>query len=109
MLLAEITLRRCLLRRRQQPTPTPPTPRYVCTPAPPPFVPTGTQEDVLAALAGKALRTDALAAKADVNRRTLFRQRGGLPELREHGLVDWHPRLGYFRPDALPPELRRVA
>lgn len=69
------------------------------------FVPTPLQESVLAALKGRALRTDALAHKAEVNRRSLFKEPGGLPELIEEGLVAHTKRLGYFRPDAPPPEI----
>lgn len=68
------------------------------------FVPTPFQQDILDALEGKGLRTDALAAKVG-DRSRLFRPEG-LPELRQHGRVDHHPRVGYFRPDAPPPCLR---
>ncbi|MBL8795406.1 MAG: hypothetical protein JNM56_15990 [Planctomycetia bacterium] len=71
------------------------------------FIPTDYQKEILAVLDGKALRTDAIAAKTG-NRRGLFRDPGGIPELRAHGLVDWHRRIGFFRPDALPPELKKA-
>jgi hypothetical protein len=70
----------------------------------PPFVPTPFQSDILAALEGKALRTDALANKVG-DRSRLYRRPGGIHELRDNGLVAHHPRLGYFRPDCPPAEL----
>lgn len=69
------------------------------------FVPTAFQADLLAALEGKALTTDALAAKVGCGQRNLFRRPGGVAELKEQGLLASHPRLGYYRPDAPPPEL----
>lgn len=71
------------------------------------FVPTAFQQDILKALDGKALRTDALAAKVG-DRRRLFKDPGGLPELQEHGLVSHNRRVGYYRPDSLPPELTQA-
>lgn len=68
------------------------------------FVPTEFQMDVLAALEGKALRADTLGHKVG-DRRRLYRHPGGLRELTERGLVAKHPRLGYYRTDAPPPEL----
>jgi hypothetical protein len=73
------------------------------------FLPTPTQQDILAALDGRALRTDALAHRADCNRRSLFHDPGGLPELQRRGLVAHHRRIGFYRPDAPPPELGRAA
>lgn len=70
------------------------------------FVPTPFQADILAALEGKGLRTDALAAKVG-DRRRLFKDPGGIPELQEQGLVSHHRRVGYYRPDFPPPELSR--
>lgn len=66
-----------------------------------PFVPNDFQKGILAALQNKALRTEALG-NAVGDRRRLFRDPGGLPELQEAGLVASHPRLGYYRPDAPP-------
>lgn len=71
---------------------------------PPPFVPTAFQKGILHALQGRALRSDSLG-EAVRDRRRLFRHPGGLEELRAQGLVSHHPRLGYYRPDAPPPEL----
>jgi len=72
------------------------------------FVPTAFQCGILDALDGRALRTDALGAEVG-DRGRLFRRPGGLQELREQGLVDNHPRLGYYRPDAPPPQLADAA
>jgi len=70
------------------------------------FVPTPLQQEILNALEGKALRTDALANKLGVERSRLFQKpKGGIMELKKEGFVESHPRLGYFRPDAPPPEL----
>src|SRR5438128_334242 len=68
-------------------------------PVQPGFIPSAFQRGILDALAGKALRTDALAAKVG-SRSRLFADPGGLPELQEEGLVSYHPRVGYYRPDA---------
>jgi hypothetical protein len=35
----------------------------------------------------------------------MYRRPGGLHELRDEGLIDHHPKLGYYRPDAPPPQL----
>jgi hypothetical protein len=69
------------------------------------FVPNAFQRAVLKALAGTGMRTDAIAAKVG-DRRRLFRDPGGLPELQERDKVRHHPRLGYYRPDDPPAELR---
>src|SRR5262245_32838817 len=70
-----------------------------------PFIPTPFQADILAALEGKALRTDALIAKLDCDRSRLYKRPGGIHELREHGLVGHHSRIGYYSVGAPPPEL----
>ncbi|HZT80909.1 MAG TPA: sigma-70 family RNA polymerase sigma factor [Gemmataceae bacterium] len=72
-----------------------------------PFVPTALQRAILTALDRRALRTDALAVAAGYSRRQLFTPRG-LLEMKERGLVAHHPRLGFYRPDAVPPELAVV-
>lgn len=69
-----------------------------------PFVLTPFQTAILKALEGKALRTDPLANKVN-DRRRLFIHPGGLKELQEQGLVAHHKRLGFYRPDAPPPQL----
>jgi hypothetical protein len=78
------------------------------SPRPVRFVPTGFQDDILAILVGKALRTDALVAILGCERSQFFRRPGGIQELRENGLVDNHERLGYYRPDAPPAVLSDV-
>ncbi len=61
---------------------------------------------ILAALDGRAMRTDALAHAVGVGRGSLFRKpTGGIDELKREGYVASHPRLGFFRPDAPPEEL----
>lgn len=67
------------------------------------FIPNPFQQAILDALEGKALRTDALGAAVG-DRARLYRP-NGLRELRDHGLVAHHERLGFFRPDAPPDEL----
>jgi hypothetical protein len=71
------------------------------------FEPNALQADVLCALEGKALRTDALAREIGCDRTQLFRKPGGVQELREHGLLDNDPGHGYYRPDAPPAELSK--
>jgi len=71
-----------------------------------PFVATPFQRGILDALAHKALRTDDLAGEVG-DRRRLFKN-GGIKELMEQGLVAHHKRLGYYRPDAPPPELAPI-
>ena len=68
-----------------------------------PFILTAIQKGILAALDGKARRTDDLADQIG-DRSRLFRK-GGLKELQEKGLIKHHDRLGYYRPDAPPKEL----
>lgn len=85
-----------------------PNPAPANAPAPAPaaqdaFIPTPFQRGILAALNGQALRTDALGAA--VGDRSRLYKRGGLKELRDRGLVAHHVRLGFYRPDALPPGL----
>jgi hypothetical protein len=76
--------------------------RVVGPPALPSFIPTPFQQEILAALKGKGLRTDALVAKLECGRSRLYADPGGLPELQENGLVSHHKRVGYYRPDAPP-------
>lgn len=65
------------------------------------FEPTDYQAEILVALEGRALRTDALAAQTSKDRRSLFTE-GGLKGLIAAGWVR-HDKRGYFRPDT-PPE-----
>jgi hypothetical protein len=69
------------------------------------FIPNAVQDAVLGALDGRALRTDALAREAKVERSQMFKKPGGLAELTENGLLERHPRMGYYRPDSPPPKL----
>jgi hypothetical protein len=71
------------------------------------FVPTPFQKGILQALDGQARRTDDLAHKVG-SRRKLFIHPGGLRELQDQGLVGHHKRLGYYRPDAPPSELKET-
>jgi hypothetical protein len=70
--------------------------------SPLPFIPTLLQRRILAALEYRALRADDLQAELNVDRSWLYR--GGLHELMREGLVKNHRRVGYYRPDAPPPE-----
>lgn len=72
-----------------------------------PFVPSPFQKAILEALEGKALRTDALGAA--VGDRGRLYKTNGLKELLERGIVEHHKRLGYYRPDAPPPELQEAS
>jgi len=74
-----------------------------------PFVPNALQGGILDALEFRALRTDALLSVVAADRSRLYKRPGGIHELREHGFVGLHPRLGYYRPDAPPPELASQA
>lgn len=69
------------------------------------FVPNAFQQAILDALEGKAMRTDALAAKVGDRSRLFSKPRGGLPELKDQGLVGHHARLGYYSTSAPPPEV----
>jgi hypothetical protein len=70
--------------------------------APKAFIPRAFQLLILEKLKGRALRTDALGNEVK-GRRRLFKK-NGLRELMRHGFVQNHASLGYFRPDAPPPE-----
>lgn len=65
------------------------------------FTPNDYQCEILMALEGKALRTDALAERTSQNPRRLFKP-GGLKELQDAGLVAHSSRLGYYRKDCPP-------
>jgi len=79
-----------------------------------PFVLLPQHRSILDALNGKALRSECLAHTANLDKRSLFNRKrktgkiklGLIPELTKHGLIRHHDRLGYYRPDAPPPELR---
>jgi histidinol-phosphate/aromatic aminotransferase/cobyric acid decarboxylase-like protein len=70
--------------------------------AKPPFIPTPFQRAILDALKDKALRTNAIAVRLK-DRRRFFREK---EELETQGLLLHHARLGFYRPDAPPPELK---
>lgn len=65
------------------------------------FEPNDYQTEILVALEGRALKTEALAAQTSKDKRSLFTE-GGLKGLQAAGWVK-HDKRGYFRPDA-PPE-----
>lgn len=64
---------------------------------------TDLQTAILEALAGKAMRTDELAAEVGGDRSRIFKK-GGIKELVGQGLVK-HGRTGYYRPDDPPDDL----
>lgn len=73
------------------------------------FHPTLRQQVVLSALDGKAMKVTTLAFATKINRRHLYdrgAQRGVLSDLRDRNLIVLHNRLGYYRPDSPPPELK---
>ena len=81
------------------------TPKTPARPGKLPFVPNAYQRGILEALDGKAMRAKALGRELGDERR-LYRDKGGIKELEEEELVRHHERLGYYRPDAPPAELR---
>jgi len=75
---------------------------------PEPFVLTGLQTGILTKLNGKAMKARALAKALDINQPKLYEpkgMKGKLKELMQLGKVKKHSRMGYYRPDAPPPEL----
>jgi hypothetical protein len=75
------------------------------------FIPDPVQEAILKALDGRALRKEALAKALRIDdSRNLYKRgkarKGPLSELMVLGKVENDRRLGYYRPDALPPQLR---
>ncbi len=75
--------------------------------SPRPFIPTRFQQRILDKLGYTALTADELQAELDVDRSRLYRD--GLRELKREGLVKNHRRVGYYRPDAPPPEYPQLA
>lgn len=67
------------------------------------YIETPQDRAILEALNGKALRTDALITQSHIDRTTLFRR---IKILKKIGKIMHRKELGYFRPDALPPQLR---
>lgn len=82
-----------------------PIPDTTAPPTAVPFIPNEVQAGILAALEGKAMRTDQLVNKVGCDRRQLFRKPGGIEELKVQGLVSHHERAGYYRHDCPPEEL----
>ena len=68
------------------------------------FEPSDFQMSILRVLEGRAMRVIPLG-EAVGDGRKLYRQPGGIFELRDHGLVAYTKQHGYYRPDAPPPEL----
>lgn len=66
------------------------------------FVPNEFQREILTALQGRALKVEALAIKVCGGDKSRLYKPGGIKELKDAGLVDKKPRLGYFRPDSPP-------
>jgi hypothetical protein len=73
---------------------------------PKPFVRTVRQRQILDMLDGKSKKLAQLADRLKVKESTLSGR--DLKELREQGLIDHSKRIGYYRPDAPPPELSRT-
>ena len=75
----------------------------------PPHVPgfrmTQCQAAILEALEGKILKTGALTRATGYTSAELFRERGGMHELQEHGMVAHVAGKGFYRPDAPPDDL----
>lgn len=68
-----------------------------------PFVPHLLQKAILRALDGRALKKEALADACDVDPRRLYKP-GALSELVDLGIVKNKRGIGYYRPDASPPD-----
>jgi hypothetical protein len=66
------------------------------------FIPTPLQEAILQALNGKALKKEDLADDVKIDPSRLYRP-GALQELRKSGKVEHKRGIGYYRPDAPPP------
>jgi hypothetical protein len=67
------------------------------------FVPTLLQTNILAALNGRALKKDPLAKETCKGEGSRLYRKGGLKELIDEGLVIHRHGIGYYRPDAPPP------
>jgi hypothetical protein len=74
----------------------------VSPPPEPVFIPNDRQKAMLDALKDRALRSDAWAECSKVDKKSVMDQK---KELERLGLVRHHARLGFYRPDAPPPEL----
>ena len=73
-----------------------------------PFVPTPLQERILKALDGKALKKQKLADEVCNGEGTTLYRPGGIKELRDLGLVNHKPGVGYYRPNKPPPNAMQV-
>jgi len=73
-------------------------------PRPEPKMLTGLQVGIMKALKNRALTKKALANEVAGGDGSRLYKPGGLPELRKDGLVDHMSGLGYYRPDAPPPD-----
>ena len=62
------------------------------------------QKSIMERLSGRAMRTRALAKELHIDQPSLYK-RDGIKELKDKGLVKLHSKIGYYRPDAPPPEL----
>lgn len=71
------------------------------------FIPGPMQTAILKALEWKAMRSRALAKALKIDQPSLYRQ-DGLKELIKFGRVKKQRRIGYYRPDAPPPEYAQV-
>jgi hypothetical protein len=74
------------------------------TKTPTAFVPTPLQKAILNALDGKAMKKQALADAVSKGEGTVLYRAGGLKELREREIVEHKRGVGFYRPDALPPD-----
>ena len=68
-----------------------------------PLVLTSLQKSILEALNGKALNKDDLGRACKVDP-SLFYRPGGIKELRDRHKVEHKHGVGYYRPDAPPPD-----
>ncbi len=69
-----------------------------------PFIATPLQAAILKALDGRALKKQPLADEVCKGEGTTLYRPGGLKELRERKKVDHKSRVGFYRPDAPPPD-----
>ncbi|MGI6417626.1 MAG: hypothetical protein ACOX1P_18385 [Thermoguttaceae bacterium] len=80
-------------------------PELLVAKPPGPVLPlTPLQRAIMKALEGRALTKQALANEVSKGEGRMFYRPGGLLELRLHGLVDHRKGVGFFRPDAPPPD-----
>lgn len=79
------------------------------TGAVPPLILNPLQTQILKVLKGKALRTQALAGACGVEKNKLYQKLASglhpIQELKDAGFVVLSSKIGYYRPDAPPPEV----